>query len=91
MLYIDKNGNFNSGDIQNGEREATQAEIDVYNASQTKEINNAQINAQILEIETRQARPLREAFSADEAIKEQAMKYIKQYNDEITALRGKLV
>ena len=58
---------------------------------QIKEEHNAPILAQIQILEAKQARPIREAFSADEVIKEQAMKYLKQYNDQIIALRGQLL
>lgn len=57
-----------------------------------KEINNRNILAKIQYIENeKQPRAIRESYSADEAVREQAMIYIKQYDDEIIKLRGQLL
>lgn len=92
-MYINKSGVYmgEGSDMPYGGREATIEEINDFLFIKEAQANKQSILLQILELEAKQARPLREAFSHDEVVREQAMKYLKQYNDEITALRGQLL
>lgn len=81
-IEVDTNGNIT---------EHEDAPIVPPTEQEIKDRNNAPIFIEISKVEAKQARPLREAFSPDEVVREQAMKYLKQYNDEITALREQLL
>lgn len=57
-----------------------------------KNNHNTPILAQISEIEKeQQPRAVRESYSADDVIREQAIRYIKKYYDQITELRSQLI
>lgn len=66
--------------------------FDFRTPEQIKQEYNAPILAQISDIEKeQQPRATRESYSADDVIREQAMRYIKKYDDQITELRSQLI
>lgn len=81
-VEIDVNGNIT---------EHEDAPITPRTPEEIKQEHNLLMFSKIAELEAKQGRPLREAFSFDDVVREQAMKYIKQYDDEITVLRGQLL
>lgn len=91
-MFIDKNGDIYQGDMQLGDREATEQEIAEYLSNIEKEKNKQSILNQIAELEASQARPLRELEIARLLGEENnfAKEKVISINTQITELRAML-
>ena len=84
-MFIDKNGNIYLGDLQPGDREATQEEIQAYTDKQNKDNHNNQIQQQIKEIELKSIRALRGALLNGDKTE------LKKHDDDIKELTKQLI
>lgn len=92
--FIDNGGNIYGGDMQPGDREATAGEIAAWEASRNATVNNAEIKAQLAELDSRSIRTLHEAIlalaAAGAALPPDTLQRLQAIEDEKAALRAKL-